>query len=53
MRSTKNIRYDTFPQLIDYDSMDSGIFTPYAMLSGPKSYKSKKINTVFKIRLDI
>ena len=45
MRSTKNIRYDTFPQLIDYDSMDSGIFTPYAMLSGPKSYKSKKINT--------
>tara|TARA_B100000427_G_C15517250_1_gene598745 strand:+ start:1400 stop:2455 length:1056 start_codon:yes stop_codon:yes gene_type:complete len=45
MNLTKNIRYLTFPQLIDYDSMGAGVFTPYAMLSGPISYKSKNINT--------
>ena len=45
MSLTKNIRYNIFPQLIDYDQMGSGVYTPYAMLSGPISYKSDKINT--------
>lgn len=45
MSLTNNIRYNIFPQLMEYDKMGSGIYTPYAMLSGPLSYKSKNINT--------
>jgi len=45
MSLTNNIRYNIFPQLKEYDKMGSGIYTPYAMLSGPLSYKSKNINT--------
>ena len=45
MSLTKDIRYKVFPQLIEYDQMGSGIYTPYAMLSGPISYKSKIVNT--------
>ncbi len=44
MNST-DIRYMIHPQMKLYDSMDSGEFSPYAMLSGPKNYNSKYINT--------
>ena len=45
MSLTNNTRYNIFPQLMEYDKMDAGIYTPYAMLSGPLSYKSNIINT--------
>lgn len=40
-----NIRYDIFPQMEDYDAMEAGKIVPFAMLSGPMNYKSKRINT--------
>ena len=43
--SSTSIRYEIFPQMKLYDNMDSGGFSPYAMLSGPKNYRSKQINT--------
>ncbi len=40
-----NIRYDIFPQMREYDKMESGKIVPFAMLSGPISYKSENIHT--------
>jgi hypothetical protein len=45
MNSINNIRYNIFPQMIQYDSMASGTYVPYAMLAGPCSYKNIRINT--------
>jgi hypothetical protein len=45
MNLTNNIRYKIFPQMIEYDSMASGKYVPYAMLAGPSDYKGSRINT--------
>ncbi|WP_415397873.1 hypothetical protein [Sulfurimonas sp. CS5] len=40
-----NVRNDIFPQMREYDQMESGKIVPFAMLSGPISYKSENIHT--------
>lgn len=43
--SLTNIRNKIYPQMQEYDQMESGKIVPFAMLSGPMNFKSKNINT--------